>query len=832
MATLLACANGNFTDAATWALCSSAAEDDNENNFQAVSAGASTVYANFTPGVITVDGIALKISAVGSLTPVGTATISLRNTVANVDVASVTVNISDLLMNGTLINVYPEWTFFKFSAPILLLAATTYAVKIVTSGSATQFNITFSGVGGSISRQLRTTTTQAPATGDKLLVSGELTGAGTGNTLIVTMNNTNSTVFGMVSVGRRGVFAYGIAASTNYTLFLSGITPTNGVKHAIVVGTGGTFTMGTAGSPIPSTSTATLTINTTSTGGFGVDCYGGTIEMCGQAKKAWTTLTATANSGQAVLTVVSTTGWAVGDVLAIAGTSLSSDQTEEKIILTVDSSTQVTLTTNLSNTHLAANTARGDAVNTPVGNVTRNVKIQGGSATNSTFIRVYFGSLTMRYIQCRFIGTNFGGIATAIYTNGLPGPTVSIKDCAIHEVTNQTIFICILLGSTYITTPSILIDNNLIYNSTSGGTSNFHIYLETTPAIITVTNNCMIKGHWLGINMNDVGGVITGNLVSNCQGPCYQMSEANAQINSFDSNIGMYSRSNGGLLINNNLFGTISNCSFGRGLDMGLYLNGYGNGLIINNCKIFGNTNKNLYVRTSTHGNIEFNNCAIYGESTFTSTNGLLTDLAGEYLRFNNCVFATHTNDINISTLMPGVTIILNNCLLSSATEVTGTLSNNSFVASSYHDQVSTAHKTWKTAGIISSDTTIFLVTTPSMRLTPSSATFKLESSGNKGGWLVPVTVGTVVTFSVNVRKSVVGDGTAYNGSQPRLIVKSNYGAGILTHTVLATGVSANGTWEKLTGTTVPATAYGILEFIVDCDGTAGWINIDDVSRI
>ena len=62
-------------------------------------------------------------------------------------------------------------------------------------------------------------------------------------------------------------------------------------------------------------------------------------------------------------------------------------------------------------------------------------------------------------------------------------------------------------------------------------------------------------------------------------------------------------------------------------------------------------------------------------------------------------------------------------------------------------------------------------------------------------------------------------------------MVKANVGAGIATDTVLATATGAStGSWQTLTGTTIAITDMCILEFYVDCDGTQGWINIDDWS--
>jgi hypothetical protein len=94
----------------------------------------------------------------------------------------------------------------------------------------------------------------------------------------------------------------------------------------------------------------------------------------------------------------------------------------------------------------------------------------------------------------------------------------------------------------------------------------------------------------------------------------------------------------------------------------------------------------------------------------------------------------------------------------------------------------------------------------------------------------VAVDDGGTITINVYVRKSVAGDGAAYNGNQPRLIVRKNLACGITSDTVLDTMTAAAGSWEQLTGTTAAVDADGALEFVVDCDGTTGWINVDDWS--
>jgi hypothetical protein len=172
--------------------------------------------------------------------------------------------------------------------------------------------------------------------------------------------------------------------------------------------------------------------------------------------------------------------------------------------------------------------------------------------------------------------------------------------------------------------------------------------------------------------------------------------------------------------------------------------------------------------------------------------------------------------------------ITLNNTLLGAATEVSNSanLGTYGFIKSSKHDQTEGAFKSWFQGGIIERDTTIFNTASPSERLTPSSASIKLQS----GPRLVAVDDLDTVTINVYVRKSVAGDGAAYNGNQPRLILKANPAVGINTDTVLDTMTASNGTWEQLTGTTSAVNADGAFEFYVDCDGTTGWVNVDDWS--
>src|SRR6185312_11059194 len=114
-----------------------------------------------------------------------------------------------------------------------------------------------------------------PAAGDKAYVIGKLTGAGTHSAFTVTVETTANTSYGNVAntlvdpsiaVGQFGTMAFASSASTNYAMQFAG---------PLVVYNGGTFTVGTSGTPIPSSSTATLSLNLTAEGDTGINVRNG-----------------------------------------------------------------------------------------------------------------------------------------------------------------------------------------------------------------------------------------------------------------------------------------------------------------------------------------------------------------------------------------------------------------------------------------------------------------------------------------------------------------------------------------------------------------------------
>ena len=112
----------------------------------------------------------------------------------------------------------------------------------------------------------------------------------------------------------------------------------------------------------------------------------------------------------------------------------------------------------------------------------------------------------------------------------------------------------------------------------------------------------------------------------------------------------------------------------------------------------------------------------------------------------------------------------------------------------------------------------------PSEKLIPLSTRIKFKS----GSKFVALDNGQFTTIKVYVRID-----STYNGSSPRLILKSNPSVGILSNIVLNTfNLNTRNAFVLAQANTPSITNDGVLEFYIDCDGTQGFINIDDWDAI
>jgi hypothetical protein len=159
MATLMAY-GGNFTDASSWGLCSSIAAHDSESSNTVVTTSYLSG-ADFMPGAITIDGIAVKPR---SITPnTGNITVALQSSGLIISGTVVTLNISNL-PSGIGATSAPDygWILFRFTGNQTLTDGLNYKVQARTS-NASIVTLYSSGT-NNWARQLRTTTNSTTTT--------------------------------------------------------------------------------------------------------------------------------------------------------------------------------------------------------------------------------------------------------------------------------------------------------------------------------------------------------------------------------------------------------------------------------------------------------------------------------------------------------------------------------------------------------------------------------------------------------------------------------------------------------------------------------------------
>jgi hypothetical protein len=544
-------------------------------------------------------------------------------------------------------------------------------------------------------------------------------------------------------------------------------------------------------------------------------------------------LSTIAGPGSISLSTVDSTAWASGDVIALAPTVRGSIGQAETVTLSgpaVGTSVPVSATSFLHDGNASANNARACVLN-----LTRNVVIRG----ISTLLQTYFVTAATGSISCNFTSFQYFGSNTAA-TRGIEGNitsgTFEFIGCAFSnfEVAGST---GILLNSA---TSIANVQNCVFYRQAS-------LAVGMTSAV-TLTGNTVTVNNCSAIGGTSMGTVALYNFTANAgtytdlMGSASSVSafifQSTATASSLTiSNLYAYNCTSSNIQINviseltqsdALLTNIVSYRSAAEGIAMGSSVTGPCINTTINSGRLFGNATRGLtagFVYSS-----DVKNMLIYNEAGYDQPVGIAFNNHTHNLYFDTCqigvALAHSTSDVRDVCPRNEHIGTFRNCIFGSTTEFSN-LSNftpQSYQGSAKHDQVAGVHKMYKKYGIITSDTTFFKVASPSQRLTPSDVTNKLYSQEKK----IAIPTGQGATVSVWVRKSVIGDGTTYNGNEVQLIVLSNAAAGISADTVIATStVASNGAFELITGTTAAVTDNVALEFLIACDGTLGWINVD-----
>jgi len=789
MATLNNRQNGNFTAASTWGVVDNTSLLNSTSN----SSSSTTSYVesqSFTPGAITIDAIALFLNGASS----ASGTLSVRLAQAGVTVAGteVTINTADLTTNSI------GWVLFKLPAPVLLVAATLYTVSVRTSVAGT-VSIFRNATAGNWSRFLRTTTTAAPAATDALFITGEFLSAGVNNILTVTGDNTAATVFGEMNINEKGIFDAATTASTNFQMRMQGNVTIRGNS---------VLQIGTLSTPMPASSTFLFQINQ---GGVNVNfgiiiTANGVFRTYGDAKTNRAFLAADAAIAATSLTTNISTNWLSGEEVVIAPTTATATQVEVRALSAHAVGTTLTVPA-LTFAHQGT----GDFVG-EIANITRNIKIQSDSASFTTYFVNSANSVTdLNYTEFTRMGSataNRRGFDVLTTTGSF-----NVLGCSFHRFNTNAFFLLNQAANNNIT-----IQDSIFYSITNGLSTN-----QPTGSA------WLIDGCWgftSPFNFANHAGTIT-NIMSTAGASGITLN-ATSNTGVTISNLVSHSNSSAGIGISaSTLQGMlISNITTWRNL-RGISTSGSAN-LTLNNHISYGNTFSGISVTGSFNLTVE--NSSYYGSTTILQPAGVVLEATAFNTVFNGCTFGSPTvhatGDVNVSTARAWHDLKFNNCLFGSPNEVANQsqLAQNSFLGSSKHDQTNGVHKGWKRTATLNSDAVILATAPLSVRITPSVSATKTFSAPK--GFAIPS--GKTATVSVLVRRSVAGDGTAYNGSLPRLWLRQNNSAGITSDVLLATATAASlGAFEALVGA-IPAGTDNTVNYIyVDCDGTTGWVNVD-----
>jgi hypothetical protein len=554
----------------------------------------------------------------------------------------------------------------------------------------------------------------------------------------------------------------------------------------------------------------------------------------------------TAASVSTTLNVDTDTGWLSGDTVIVAATTRTPSDVEDYVLNANAGASSMTSalypfgyggpTSSVTGTHHGTSPFLAE-----VGLLTRNVKIRSTSSSLATYVyAAALATITASWAEFYYIGTSTIGKRSFEIDGGATCNPKSITFCSIHDTPVKGLY-CNASGVASI---NLTFSNNVMYNNASSFDYAFAFAGTISSGDWTLDNNLLMPRLGGGFSLGDMTGTCTNNTVT-CTGTAGTGFTSGGSagvpvpLGTFSGNIAHTCTSYGFLWSTPCLVGTMTNTTSWRNNATGFNCNSNAMDITLNGVTMFGNTTDNITyssARLALKGT-----CTLGGDTTFGTGNGVnmaavnliqVLDMSDVDMSGTATGLAVHTsNDISTSTSWAYVLGQTNNCKFGSTNTLpakTGWNPNMSITFGRYN-QTAGDHRAELKYGQLKTDTTFYNSASPSLRMTPNNASNKLEStSKTKPGFLVAVLNGTSVNITVYAYKSKTGDGAAYTGNQPRLIQKANSALGQSSDVVLATYSASTGSWNQLSATSSVATDDGVWEFIVDCDGTAGWINVDD----
>jgi hypothetical protein len=800
-------ADGNWTDMTTWAVIHSAsvaAQTSSQYAYAPTTVGYSATWAGDNTEV---DGVYLVLGGRPGTT--GTLTITLRNTTDNIDAATCTINVSDVPSGqyGT----YAQYLimFFKFTAAATMTTGKNFAIGVVASNGSQVYFTRTNSTANNWARYVRTTTQAGShGAGDIHFIAGECTGQGARTDRTVYMNENSTTAYGTMFIGAGGNLEY--VTNANTQLRQAG--------NLLICGQG-RFSMGTVATPMPSQYTAIFEFDCTSNNQYNYNITGtGKFELQGTQIRTSdrALLAANASNGATVLTVDRTTGWKSGDLIRIASTDGTYSHYESFTLNADASGTTVTLPSGLAYAKIGTAPIQAELICTTGKNVIfRN--------NNQTYV---YAAYSGNYAQIDWDWAQIGNISSSTsndHSQTVNG-SLAINNCAFNVGGIEG------AGGA---------EDNWIFNDNVAGKSIYQMcYISNTgtPTNIQVRRNWSIGAGTDGFAFATATFPITDNRSA---------SSYNSGLTISGSAVGVITEFTGNVCHDNNYHGfelsglyyrqSIGTIVAYRNRYSGVYLSwiqdiDITSILSFENATTLSTSYANLQIENDVVG-VDIGTLTIYGTLTFATPYGIRVSTTAHFIANvgeMNCHDHGTNSLFKISTVRTCQLTIKKGISFNTVGNGAGDRyldTRDGFIKVSGVGGVPTAFKTWKMYGTVEVDSTYYHNAAPSQRVTPMNATKKVEC----GSKLVKVTSGVQTPITVYVRKSSVAAGGAdYNGNQPRLIVKANNNLGITSDTVIDTMTAGVNNWEQLSGNTPAPSADGVLELVVDCDGTAGFINIDD----
>jgi hypothetical protein len=520
-------------------------------------------------------------------------------------------------------------------------------------------------------------------------------------------------------------------------------------------------------------------------------------------------LTTAASQPDTVFNVNADTGWLAGDVIAISGTNKTPAEAG-LFLLNADagassfssllSTAQIQLAfTSLNFTYSGTAPTQAD-----IALLTRNVKIR---STSTTFMSFFYcagmATVTASWAEFSRLGASTGKRGIECEIIATPANPKTFSYCSLYAFD---------VNGFYLTATGAVSANVSISNCVTWyvGTA-FNILGPVSNNDWTFNNNLLMRSFAATVGLGDLGGTFTNNIVCNStSGIAITLSEPNGVLGTFNNNL-VHSTSSSALQPNSaGQAGVINNFTAWRCGGSGVIINDNIFDITLTNLTLFGNTTTNFSVVS---GTTQVIGAVVAGDALFPTTNGFMfpagtTDgvvLSNVDMSGVGTGLVPHAGADLAFTAPSDAHIQLNNCKFGvNPPFVKTNWTSSTTVGFGKYNQTAGDHRCEMRYGQVRTDTALIHTLAPSMRITPASAAFKVQSAPFTQGIKVPVSAGNAVDVAVWVKKSGSADSANYNGSQPRLIQRANAALGQPIDLVLATmadtPVSTTGiaVWDSL----------------------------------